>query len=94
MRASGIIRRVDDLGRVVIPKEIRHQLKITEGTPLEIFLDYGIGGVTFVPYHTSAIPQLKSLAAVEYEAQSPSEGRRFREKLEEIIQQMETSKDF
>lgn len=38
MKATGIIRRVDDLGRVVIPKEIRRTLKIREGDPLEIFL--------------------------------------------------------
>ena len=39
MRATGIVRRVDDLGRVVIPKEIRHHLKIHEGDPLEIYVD-------------------------------------------------------
>ena len=39
MKATGIIRRVDDLGRVVIPKEIRRTLKIREGDPLEIFLE-------------------------------------------------------
>ena len=38
MNATGIIRRVDDLGRIVIPKEIRRNLGIREGDPLEIFL--------------------------------------------------------
>lgn len=38
MKATGIIRRIDDLGRVVIPKEIRRTLKIREGDPLEIYL--------------------------------------------------------
>ena len=38
MKATGIVRRVDDLGRIVIPKEIRRSLKIREGDPLEIFL--------------------------------------------------------
>lgn len=38
MKATGIVRRIDDLGRVVIPKEIRRTLKIREGDPLEIFL--------------------------------------------------------
>ncbi|WFD10495.1 stage V sporulation protein T [Tepidibacter hydrothermalis] len=37
MRATGIVRRIDDLGRVVIPKEIRRTLRIREGDPLEIF---------------------------------------------------------
>lgn len=39
MKATGIIRRVDDLGRVVIPKEIRRQCHIREGEPLEIYVD-------------------------------------------------------
>ena len=39
MKATGIIRRIDDLGRVVIPKEIRRTLRIREGDPLEIFLE-------------------------------------------------------
>lgn len=39
MKATGIIRRVDELGRVVIPKEIRKSLHIAEGTPLEIFTE-------------------------------------------------------
>ena len=39
MKATGIVRHVDDLGRVVIPKEIRRTLKIREGDPLEIFLE-------------------------------------------------------
>ncbi len=39
MRATGIIRRVDDLGRIVIPKEIRNNLGIQEGDAMEIFLD-------------------------------------------------------
>ena len=39
MKATGIVRRIDDLGRVVIPKEIRKTLRIREGDPLEIFTD-------------------------------------------------------
>lgn len=39
MKATGIVRRIDDLGRVVIPKEIRRNLRIREGDPLEIFTD-------------------------------------------------------
>ncbi|WP_453867905.1 AbrB/MazE/SpoVT family DNA-binding domain-containing protein, partial [Streptomyces vinaceus] len=38
MKATGIVRRIDDLGRVVIPKEIRRTLRIREGDPLEIFV--------------------------------------------------------
>ncbi len=39
MKATGIVRRIDDLGRVVIPKEIRRTLKIREGMPMEIYTD-------------------------------------------------------
>ena len=39
MKATGIVRRIDELGRVVIPREIRRSLKIREGDPLEIFLE-------------------------------------------------------
>ena len=37
MKATGIVRRIDDLGRVVVPKEIRRVLRIREGDPLEIY---------------------------------------------------------
>lgn len=50
MKATGIVRRVDDLGRVIIPKEIRRSLKIREGDPLEIFIDNN--GVCFQKYST------------------------------------------
>lgn len=46
MKATGIVRRIDDLGRVVIPKEIRRTLRIREGDALEIFTD-AQGGVIF-----------------------------------------------
>ena len=49
MRATGIVRRIDDLGRVVIPKEIRRTMHIREGEPLEIFTDKE-GGVIFKKY--------------------------------------------
>ena len=39
MKATGIVRRVDELGRLVIPKEIRRTMRLAEGTPLEIFTD-------------------------------------------------------
>lgn len=39
MKATGVVRRIDDLGRIVIPKEIRRTLRIKEGDPLEIFTE-------------------------------------------------------
>ena len=49
MKATGIVRRIDDLGRVVIPKEIRRTLRIREGDPLEIYTDSN-GEVIFKKY--------------------------------------------
>lgn len=50
MKATGIVRRIDDLGRVVIPKEIRRTCNIREGDPLEIFLqDDGIVFKKYIP---------------------------------------------
>lgn len=48
MRATGIIRRVDDLGRIVIPKEIRETLRIEDGEPMELFIEDN--GVFFRKY--------------------------------------------
>lgn len=53
---TGIIRRIDDLGRVVIPKEFRQRLNIETGDPLEICYS-DTGGVTFTPYRESFIDE-------------------------------------
>ncbi|WJY26724.1 MULTISPECIES: stage V sporulation protein T [Sporosarcina] len=60
MKATGIVRRIDDLGRVVIPKEIRRTLRIREGDPLEIFTDRD-GEVILKKY--SPISELGQFAA-------------------------------
>ncbi len=60
MKATGIVRRIDDLGRVVIPKEIRRTMRIKEGDPLEIFTDRE-GEVIFKKY--SPIGELNTVAS-------------------------------
>jgi AbrB family transcriptional regulator (stage V sporulation protein T) len=60
MKATGIVRRIDDLGRVVIPKEIRRTMRIREGDPLEIYTDRE-GEVIFKKY--SPIGELQSFAS-------------------------------
>ncbi len=60
MKATGIVRRIDDLGRVVIPKEIRRTLRIREGDPLEIYTERD-GEVIFKKY--SPMGDLTELAA-------------------------------
>ena len=65
MKATGIVRRIDDLGRVVIPKEIRRTLRIREGDPLEIFTDRD-GGVILKKY--SPIEELSEFSKEYSEA--------------------------
>lgn len=56
MKATGIIRRIDDLGRIVIPKEIRRNLGIREGEALEIFVDEGC--VCFKKYSANKLEKV------------------------------------
>lgn len=65
MKATGIVRRIDDLGRVVIPKEIRRTLRIREGDPLEIFTDRE-GEIILKKY--SPVGELGSLAKLYAES--------------------------
>lgn len=60
MKATGIVRRIDDLGRVLIPKEIRRTLRIREGDPLEIFTN-SEGEVIFKKY--SSIGEINEAAS-------------------------------
>lgn len=60
MKATGIVRRIDDLGRIVIPKEIRRTLRIREGDPLEIYTDVD-GEVIFKKY--SPVGELSPFAS-------------------------------
>ncbi len=64
MKATGIIRRVDDLGRIVLPKDVRRKVGITEGTPMEIFTDSG--RIILKKYNTSE--ELINLVSVLEEA--------------------------
>ena len=72
MKATGIVRRVDDLGRIVIPKEIRRTLRIREGDPLEIYTEKD-GGVIFRKY--SPRGDLQDFAAQMCDAIGANTGR-------------------
>ena len=58
MKATGMVRRIDDLGRIVIPKEVRRTLRISKGDPLELFVDVN-GNIVFKKY--SLIGELSKL---------------------------------
>ena len=71
MKATGIVRRIDDLGRVVIPKEIRRTLRIREGDPLEIFTEKD-GEVIFKKY--SPVGELSNFVSAYAETINKSTG--------------------
>ena len=71
MKATGIVRIIDDLGRVVIPKEIRRTLRLREGTPLEIFTDRE-GEIIFKKY--SPMAELGTFAAQYADALAAGSG--------------------
>ena len=71
MKATGIVRRIDDLGRVVIPKEIRRVMRIREGDPLEIYTESD-GSVVFRKY--SPIGELSRVSTEYAEAINRSSG--------------------
>ena len=72
MKATGIVRRIDDLGRVVIPKEIRRTMRIREGDPLEIYTEK-VGEVIFKKY--SPIGELGDFAATYAETLAKTTGK-------------------
>ena len=80
MKATGIIRRVDDLGRIVLPKEIRRKFGITDGIPMEIFTNSD--GIVLKKYNTSE--ELLSVVSVLEEAVDDSVDAFEREKVSEI----------
>ena len=67
MKATGILRRVDDLGRIVIPREIRKNLGIAEGDPLEIFIDPTNDMVCFQRYERTSVKNILIKAIQEVE---------------------------
>ena len=71
MKATGIVRRIDDLGRIVVPKEIRRTLRIREGDPLEIFTDSN-GSVILKKY--SPIGELRTFAKEYAESLAQTSG--------------------
>lgn len=81
MKATGIVRRIDDLGRVVIPKEIRRSMGIREGDPLELFMEGD--GVCFVPYCKTLAQKIKGIGE-ELEDMTFEDKRRIRELIKEL----------
>lgn len=87
MKATGIVRRIDDLGRVVIPKEIRRNLGIREGDPLEIFLHEDC--VCFKKYSTNKLEKVSDAFKELADFAEEEGGLRMRTKVSELQAEVE-----
>ena len=88
MKATGIVRRVDDLGRVVIPKEIRRTCNIREGDPLEIFLqDDGVVFKKYIPTYRDDLMTTLQDAADYYD--NYEDDRTIAEQLRKIAKEID-----
>lgn len=75
MKATGIIRCIDDLGRVVIPKEIRRTLHIRAGDPLELYMTENGKGVCFQKYMATEEPNIKNILKALFDSATVEFGR-------------------
>lgn len=94
MKATGIIRRIDDLGRIVIPKEIRKHLGIKKGDSLEIFIDEENQGVVFSPYRANEgiKESLNRIIDIYYDDMLDySNGNKIISELKNIVKSLENS---
>ena len=95
MKATGIVRRIDDLGRVVIPKEIRRAMRIREGDPLEIYTTEN--GVMFKRYRPELVSDIKAMREkctdVVWGMNHPEKARELNDLFEKIINIVEQSED-
>jgi AbrB family looped-hinge helix DNA binding protein len=82
MRATGIIRRIDDLGRVVIPKKIRRSLLLKEGDALEIYVSDD--GVTFIPYRAERTLEVEISRIVDAHEFDEQDNEKYREAISEL----------
>ena len=88
MKATGIVRRIDDLGRVVMPKEIRRACNIREGDPLEIFLqDDGVVFKKYIPTYRDDLMTTLQEAADYYD--NSEEDRAIAEQLRKIAKEID-----
>lgn len=88
MKATGIVRRVDDLGRIVIPKEIRRTIGIKEGDPIELYLDEE-GGIVLKPYVLDVARVLEN--AIDMVARALEYDERYEAK--EVIDKLEAAEE-
>ena len=87
MKSTGVVRRIDDLGRVIIPKEIRRTMNIAADDPLEIFLNDGM--VCFAKYNTgdNYAEQIENICKnIKYDSEDIEKNEEILQKLYDVIE--------
>lgn len=90
MKATGIIRRIDDLGRIVIPKEVRRGLGAEEGDAFELFVE--AGNIILIPYHaerTLATDLRKVFLMHEHDEQDNEKYHEVLEKIRKLAKELD-----
>lgn len=95
MKATGIVRRIDDLGRLVVPREIRRTFGIREGDPFELFLSEDGDGVVFKKYNLSGPVEtaLKSLRVAVEDSEGLSCRMEFLQSITELEARLKLEED-
>lgn len=89
MKTTGIIRRMDDLGRIVIPREVRRTIGAKEGDPFEILIDEENNSLVIMPYQSNAVSKIRAVAENLNGRANPDEYWQIAEELETIAKKLE-----
>ena len=89
MKALGIVRRLDDLGRIVIPIEIRRSMGVSEGSPLEMVIDEETNGLILIPYHNNISSKIRGIAKNLNSVNSNPDECEIARELEKIAKKLE-----
>ena len=89
MKALGIVRRLDDLGRIVIPIEIRRSMGVSEGSPLEMVIDEATNGLILIPYHNNISSKIRGIAKNLNSVNSNPDECEIARELEKIAKKLE-----
>ena len=89
MKTTGIVRRMDDLGRIVIPREVRRTIGAKEGNPFEILIDEENNSLVIVPYQFTTVSKIRAVAENLKGISNPEECWQIAKELETIAKKLE-----
>ena len=89
MKTTGIVRRMDDLGRIVIPKEVRRTIGAKEGDPFEILIDEENNSLVIMPYQSNTVSKIRAVSANLNSSTCSAECWQIADELEAIAKKLE-----